>query len=483
MTTLDGTAIDVDLGSGYSISAPGLTGEAVVRLVSPGASRGGAASPIDAALAAHGMEDVAEIELDVTGELASSGSRANEEVAVEIPDLGDTVGQLILAVDDATGLLSWQLPEPSQASSPTRGGTRRVVLRGQSLASSAGGATRGWLGWVGKKLLRVLVYPVTDAATGWMIDKGISAWESKARPHGVRLFGPAAHRSPAWKPIDGAEWNTVTRGKALLFVHGTFSTGAGAFGALSDDEMRSLAGRYGGRVIAFEHPTITATPEENAQWLAQELATHGVALDADIVCHSRGGLVSRFLAERIAAPSSRLRVGRLVLVGVPNAGTPLVDPEHMTTFLDTTTNLASGLLGASSFGDVLDAVLAVVKVLGRGLLIGSSGLASMNPNGPLVKLLNDVAVDAAEYYAVCSDLEPTGTGPGALALKVLDAGVDQVFGGPNDAVVPTLGMHTAGGMFVEPARRLELTRAESVLHTKYFGSPRVAARLQELLIG
>jgi len=494
MTTLDGTSQQHDLGGGFKISAPGVIGDAVLQPPAAGTTRRSGGTAIDSLLVGYELDDVAEIDLEITQLAPASASRGGDEIVIEAPDLGPTVGQVMLSVDPATGLLSWHVPEGDVVrGTATRGGTQRFVLGSESLAAGAPSGTRGMLGWIGKKLLRVLVYPVTDKITGWIVDQGLSAWEARARPHGVRAFGPGAHRSKDWNALDVPAWQSLSADRALLFVHGTFSTGAGAFGALPDDIMAALSIRYSGRIAAFEHPTLSATPTENADWLAKLLEAASTNLDVDIVCHSRGGLVSRVLAERIAGASSRLKVGKVILVGVPNGGTPLADPQHMTDLLDQMTNLASGTLGAAASvgvfatgqaGDIIEAVLAVVKVLGRGLLVGASGLQSMDPKGALVRSLNEVAVDTSRYFAVCSDHEPSGTSVSALALRAFDAGMDRVFeSAANDCVVPTIGMHTADKFVIAPERRVELLKADGVLHTRYFGSTSVGPRLLDLLQG
>ena len=45
----------------------------------------------------------------------------------------------------------------------------------------------------------------------------------------------------------------------LQLVHGTFSTSA-AFRGLLPAVVEELSRRYGGRVFAFNHPTLTADP-------------------------------------------------------------------------------------------------------------------------------------------------------------------------------------------------------------------------------
>ena len=117
-----------------------------------------------------------------------------------------------------------------------------------------------------------------------------------------------------------ADWATLREGRALLLVHGTFSTAHGGFGSLPKETMAALHAAYDGRVAAFEHHSISVTPKENADLLAG-LVPDGTALEVDLVTHSRGGLVGR----EIAGASRALDVAGLVMVASPNAGTVLAD--------------------------------------------------------------------------------------------------------------------------------------------------------------
>ncbi|WUI60523.1 hypothetical protein OG774_22620 [Actinomycetospora sp. NBC_00405] len=60
---------------------------------------------------------------------------------------------------------------------------------------------------------------------------------------------------------------------------------------------------YDGRIIAFDHPTASVPPEQNAKALLR-LIPDDVHLELDIVCHSRGGLVARILDGQLPLPAS-----------------------------------------------------------------------------------------------------------------------------------------------------------------------------------
>src|SRR5205085_2519232 len=151
---------------------------------------------------------------------------------------------------------------------------------------------------IGQKLVKVFTFPihvVTDVV-GDVTAGFVRRWERKARPYGVRDYSPDTYRSPAGE-LTTAQWQTLAEGRALLFVHGTFSS-ADAFSSIAPDVMRELSRRYGGRMFAFNHPTMADDPAQNAKFFVDAIPPEVRALDIDIVCHSRGGLVSREIANQ-----------------------------------------------------------------------------------------------------------------------------------------------------------------------------------------
>jgi len=80
-------------------------------------------------------------------------------------------------------------------------------------------------------------------------------------------------------------------GPFLVLIHGTGSSTSGSFDALqsaSQTYWRSFEDRYGDRVFAFEHRTLSESPAENALQLARALPA---GAKVHLVTHSRGGLV------------------------------------------------------------------------------------------------------------------------------------------------------------------------------------------------
>ena len=88
--------------------------------------------------------------------------------------------------------------------------------------------------------------------------------------------------------------------RSLLFLHGTFSNAASAYGSLANSNFFDRAkALYGDRIFAFNHFTVSRTPEENARMLLEGLPDQHTTFD--VITHSRGGLVLRNLVERLLA--------------------------------------------------------------------------------------------------------------------------------------------------------------------------------------
>ncbi|RYU14218.1 esterase/lipase family protein [Nocardioides iriomotensis] len=303
-----------------------------------------------------------------------------------------------------------------------------------------------------------------------VVDRAVEAFETRARPHRLNVFP------------DGVEADLPTlaaQGRMLLLVHGTASTAASGFGAMPDALLATLTERYGGRVVAFEHPTLSVTPAANIAWLAERLGTDRVPVD--LLAHSRGGLVCRLLAEQPGLTGGRLDVGRTVLVAAPNAGTALADDARLGQLLDRLTTLADRLPGHLG-RPVLDLLLRLVQQVVVGVLDGLDGLAAMDPGGPfLTEELNKGAPDRSGYAAVGADYEPR---PGsALARVALDGLSDVVFGDvANDLVVPTDGCYDVPGLDGFPvADRLVFAAADAVDHNGYWTRAGFGERLLEWL--
>jgi hypothetical protein len=493
--TPDGRPLEME--AGYVLRAPGLEGEAELFVPRPGAPPARASAPatpeLEAAYAATDVLEAATLAIEADPAALPPGTRTvrsaggEEALELEVPDLGPHRGHMVLSVAE-NGVATWHFPEeedPATDVATTRGGgpTRRFVIPSTPAPVPAGPAThRGFVGALGRRLLKVLVYPVTDALMARAGTAFAAAWEAEHRPYRVRSFTPQDYARPAASEFDGEDWARLAGGRALLFLHGTFSTSHGAFGELPAELVGELHRRYEGRVLAFDSHTLSEDPARNAEVLLERVPA-GLELEVDVVCHSRGGLVARELAL-LGRRGGGVRIRRAVFVGAPNAGTALADPDHMMHMLDRFTS-ALLLLPGGAVTEILEGVMTAVKVVGRGIAGGLPGIAAMRPGGEVLAALA-AAPGPDEAYAVTADYEPEGETLGHLIRQRLADGVmDRVFEGePNDLVVPTTGVFEVEGAsgFPLPAERVQhFDAGAGVAHTSYFAAPETAAALERWL--
>lgn len=470
------------------LRTPGLAGEA--RVLPPNLpetrSAEGTTGDLDRALADAGVVSQETIEIAAPREVGvpagtnvRATSHGEDAIEVTVPDAGEDWGQFLLAADES-GVLTWNFPvDQENRLDVTRGaGTRTYVIRRTVAPAEGVPETRGLLGAAGKKILKVLAFRLLDPIGMKVGDFFVSRWEKSKRPYRFRSFLPESYSSaevPALKPDD---WARLSAGRALLLIHGTNSRTHVAFSAMARETVQALHERYQGRVFAFDHLTLSEDPRQNVEWFFQNVPD-GTRLDVDVVCHSRGGLVARTLAEReseFSLGSRDLEIQKVVFVAVPNAGTLLADAKYMSDFLDTYTNLLN-FLPDNGVTEVFEGLVTVAKQLAVGALKGLDGLQSMLPGGPFLSALNKGDRDAKRYFALSSQYEPTVPGWKAWAADRL---LDKIFKAENDLVVPTLGVYdkNGSGFFpIEDHDRIVFGTGDGIAHTRFFGEPRVQERI------
>lgn len=500
MAALTGTATTIALGESYAIRAPGLVGDAKLTRPQDAAARARSRDSadgtplLDAAFAATGVTEVRRVELVAQPTPAASAgvlrsATGEPAIELEVPDLGPEVGQLVLAIDE-NDALSWHLPvnganDVQPATTRGAGSVKRfrIPVRPKAAVTAEPAAQRSLIGKLGRKLLKILVYPITDPVVGAVGEFFAQRWEAHNRAPLLRTFAPENRHIPRASPLTPQDWEHLATGPALFFVHGTFSTSHGGFGALPDAVFAALYEHYQGRVFAYDHPTMATDPVDNIRWLLAQRPAD-VQLELDIVCHSRGGLVSRTLAEGSAAfglDTSDWHVRKLALVAVPNRGTVLANPEHMVSMIDRLTT-ALNLLPSGPVVETLEALITAVKVIGHGALKALKGLAAMHPDGDFLARLNAGAADGRGYRAVSVNFEPHGGALAALIGQHLANGVlDVIFqGAANDLVVPEEGVWSQNGNSAFPLTGnalLQVPAAAGVIHTTVFGHAPVGQAL------
>ena len=410
---------------------------------------------------------------EITPTGGTRGSGGADDIEVDVPAPGDGNGQVLLyAAED--GSLSWHLAtDVPPRESPTRGGDRRTYRVPRAIVppeEQDAGAHRGIVGAIGIKVLKVLVFPLVDPVLGAVGDHFARRWEERNRPSRVRWMTVDGYRDRDVPSFTADDWATLGQGRALLLVHGTFSTAHGGFGGLPPETMAALHERYDGRVAAFDHASISVTPKRNAELLAA-LVPDGVSPEIDLVTHSRGGLVGRELAA-----AGDLRIRGLVMGASPNAGTPLADRKRLSDLLDRITDLAQ-FVPDNGVTDTLGIVFAVVKQLAVGAVGGLDGLMAMNPAEDYLEGLNGYPATDCVVRAIAADYEPPDGAP--LARVARDGATDLVFRAVgNDLVVPTVGCWDVDGVAGFPIdERLVLDASRSVDHNSFFRQSEVSAQL------
>ena len=160
----------------------------------------------------------------------------------------------------------------------------------------------------------------------------------------------------------------------LLLLHDTFSTPQAAFADWTGDaSFARVHAEFGGRCLAFTHPTLATGLDENLGWLVTHLAP--LPGPIDIVAHGRGGLLARALAA-----DGRLPLRRVCQVGTPNKGTLLALPANLMRFLDAHVDMLAGT--SSIVGQTtLEGALCMLRFVALGLPRRCRVSKSCSPDG------------------------------------------------------------------------------------------------------
>lgn len=432
------------------------------------------------------------------GEIRSGPKRRGADAAaVSHLQLGAEVqaGELtLLVVRQESGAISFRRP----ASYGSNGSAHRAIF---DVPLADGDPESGRRGIV-SKVVKVVLVKLGKAVAGklvkhageWLVPILASALEKKLWEK--RTLGwirvTESSLAAAEDRMSGALPNFRSPERGLLFLHGTFSSCHGSFKDLAKSPFFTGArARYGDNIFAFNHFTFSKSPAENVKELLEALPKNG-EFEFDVVTHSRGGLVVRELLEGsgVIHPNyARLKIGRVVMVASPSAGTPLAGPSHWEGKLSFWANLLEMLpdnpftTGAAWLAEALQWFAA--QVLGN-----CSGLVAMDPAGEFIDTINGEpgAPPEVPYYALASNYHP----PREFLARLGDAAADQFFGGANDLVVPTAGAwrgsHEASGWIA--GERLgcfgpggNMASNQLVHHCNYFAIPSTVEFLLAALRG
>jgi len=463
-----------------------------------------------AALTDAGMEPVQEFRLTPKAPTRSPAptraTPAPERRTVTLEVASDESAVILV---DRDGCYSWHLPteDATRAPLPARptrdlpGATRTLSfdLTPAGTATRDLEVTRGLFGGLLPGALRAVVMKF---AAPWLAGQAIGFLERDVQ-RGLIVITDSDPQT--WRRVEdlaSVRLPSDRTPRILLLVHGTFSSTAATYGALGCTAegcafLTAALSSYDA-VLGFDHPTLSVDPLANATDLLRRLEVHQAPMVIDVLCHSRGGLVSRSFAEQVLPASGWAgSVDRIVFTAAPNGGTSLADPKRWNDLLEVITNLTAvgaavvaGLPGGAPVSTVvagaIKGIAALVKYLGAYALTqgGVPGLASMTPDGPFVTDLNAFQPgqprEGTNWFVVSSDFHVNlfddhhnpPEFPRELARRLAEGAVDPIFQGANDLVVNDSSMAEIGGPgggFV--ADTLDFGTNDVVYHGNYFLQP------------
>lgn len=490
--SLDPSPIELD-GFGLRLVAPGLLGSAQLYSQSGAGTRDdpGPTDVLDQGIAEAGLELRYLLHVEAPTPAASAGSGRGVgsvgvgEVELQVPVRANETS-LVLYRDEA-GVISLHYAQRALADAQhvaSRASTSerfRIPLRSGRAAATDGG--RGLVGSVFGKVLRVVIVKLLHDQVGAAAFRHVQHWERTHR--GFEGFhGGSAAQLMAQVPTPITDFDAVQRHPALLFLHGTTSSTAGAFSRLADSALLArLYAAYEGNVMGFNHPTMSASVAHNVRAFFDALAPAAGHYTFDIVCHSRGGLLARALTDLsdrfIAAatgsewhrpPGVSLDVRRIVFVATPNAGTPLAIPDNISGFVERLVNVVN-FLPDSVLTVAAGALMSIAASIAEVGLPHLPGLADQAPGSDLLQALRPSLQAVDGYRAFEAAFKPQGGLVDALGNAALDHLFDR---DPNDLVVPTDGVSTTPFFRLSRNRVFRFAADDAVHHTNFFGHPAMA---------
>lgn len=502
---LDGRT-EVTFDDGTTLTAPDLIGEVEEMSLQESVTRSGGTTQDPALLSAfkgQGMQVVKVLELNIRADeapISVSGVRRSssspgqtrlgeEAISLQVPAVVASEGAVAMYTDEEGGI-RWIFPEAPQGVRPATRGLGEnyhfLIPRESAPAPPAAtaGATRGLGTQLARRVVRVITW-ITDPIVGAGIQTAMKKWEESNRPYSFRAF-------PFMPGSGEPNWSGLAKGRALCFIHGTFSSCHASYSVLSPETVAELEQLYEKRIFGFDHPSLHHGPAENIETffrMLRERLPAGSALELDVVTHSRGGLVLRTLDQAIRDGKTnglKVSIRRAILVASPNRGTVLTTGDHGIDMIDRYTNLIAKLPD-NVFTYVFEGLLTLVKLAYHAGVNTLPGLMSMQPEGVFLGALNAKPLrtePTPEYYAIAANYAPKpGDGLGGIFKRIGDKVVDTCFEEENDLVVPTLGSSRRRDAeeWISPARLLKLAEAEAIHHCNYFGSPKVAQQILQWL--
>jgi hypothetical protein len=384
-----------------------------------------------------------------------------------------------LSLHERDGVLFWEM---TSAAEENRG---RTGMRARGAASPTG-----------SELLRREFTKLEPNE----VSKYLESIDGRLNPlgsRGLRCWLPGQSKLTEANPLPD-------EGRFLLIVHGTFSRSEHLIDDLQSMQMGreflSRAAKHYDRVLTFDHPTLSVSPMINALDLVTALGT--TRAEIDIVCHSRGGLVSRWWME--VFDREPLRRKRAVFVASPLSGTSLAAPPKLKAGLNLLANY-SKLLGVAAMAVPFAAVpAALLRLIGSVVGVGTKlpfldaavamipGLSGQSRVGNCYELqrLNRAKLQKTpSYFFVRSNFQSEN--PAWKIWKYITEGKQiaanlatdlLVFKGDNDLVVDTESMtELPDRPTLTSPPLLDFGTTADVHHTNYFLQSRTLDFIERVL--
>lgn len=359
---------------------------------------------------------------------------------------------------------------------------------------------------------RWTIHTIRKLAVGKIAEKGATAVAERLEQRLLETGGSQGaglYRCESPSLFAEAVEELPDGGPNLLLLHGTGSSYDGSFGRLPLAQWDRLQRRYGNRIFAYQHPTLSRSPVANALDLLERVPK-GTTLH--LVSHSRGGLIGEILCRgsraagapfdelevghfRKAAAKTRgaraaaykqeadnleklsellaerdLKVERFVRVACPANGTTLAS-RRLDLYFSVVLNGLRAVLPAHPVTGFLGALIpALIKERANPDTL--PGLEAMMPESPLVAVLNrrDVEV-TADLSVIAGDME------GGTTLGRLKELVSDLFYRENhDLVVHTRAM-VGGTPRADGKARLHFAKGSEVDHFRYFATEATAEKV------
>jgi pimeloyl-ACP methyl ester carboxylesterase len=474
-------------------------------------SRDGSAAPVISLDADKLKGRVVELEFENGQKLWVSGERLLEKLG-EVKQREDVIRKRSGSMGAASPADEIRLPTVWQTPAAARGITGQLILKGLKFIGFDPASA------LAKEVKNVGVQHIENQLAEGSLDtklselnKGVDFDEASGECSGW-LFPFTEELKPAVAQQIKQAKQLVSGEPYLLFLHGTASSSNGSFGQLvGTAEWKQLRADYAGRILAFEHRSLSASPIKNVLDLLA-LLPDGARLH--LVSHSRGGLLGELLClsqvvKRDEVPLNellaifdkgvdnseasqetraaqremlqrlwetlgrkQLRIERFVRVACPARGTTWL-AENLDYFFSAllhSVELVPGLAQNPIYDFIKATMTALVQM--RKQPAELPGLEAMMPASPLVAFLNHPALVTTANLAVIKGDSSIGGSVGSSLLTLL---TNTVLWEKNDWVVNTRAMD--GGMKRNQAAYQFLDTGSDVSHFNYFFNPDTRSRL------